>query len=90
VRFHGRNFIVPDPEMDDQTPRAMLLVARDLAVIVPSAELDRAKLETAILKSLAGSYPDHIIALDGAERTRLLIEQIATKDDQVVSPDDSI
>jgi predicted glycosyltransferase len=76
--------------MDDQTPRAMLLAARDLAVVVPSAELDRAKLETAILKSLAGPYPDHSIALDGAERTRLFIEQIAANDDQIVTRAHSI
>ena len=85
-----RAILVPDPEMDDQTLRAMLLAARNLAVVVPSAELDRAKLETAILKSLAGTYPDHSIALDGAERTRLLIEQIAANDDQIVSRDNSI
>jgi predicted glycosyltransferase len=85
-----RAVLVPDPEMDDQTPRAMLLAARDLAVVVPSAELDRAKLETAILKSLAGPYPDHSIALDGAERTRLFIEQIAANDDQIVTRAHSI
>ncbi len=72
-----RAVLIPDPEMSDQTSRASLLAARHVAVVVPPAGLDGTKLAAAMLKCLAASPPDHDIALDGAERTRVLIEEIA-------------
>lgn len=79
-----RAVLIPDPEMSDQTSRASLLAARLLAVVVPPAGLDGTKLAAAMLKCLAASPPDHDIALDGAERTRVLIEEIAGSGPQAV------
>ncbi|HML08373.1 MAG TPA: glycosyltransferase [Xanthobacteraceae bacterium] len=80
-----RAVLVPDPEMSDQSSRASLLAARQVAVVVPPAGLTAAKLAAAILKCLAPPPPKHDIALDGAERTRVLIEEMAGSRPQAVN-----
>lgn len=80
-----RAVLVPNADRPDQSVRAPLFAARQLAVVVPPAELNRATLVAAILKSLAAPLPNHDFALDGAERTRDLIEEIAASERPALS-----
>jgi predicted glycosyltransferase len=74
-----RAVLVPDPETSDQVTRATLLAARQVATIVAPAALNGKSLAQAMLKSLASVPSHHDIALDGAERTCALIEEIAAE-----------
>lgn len=69
-----RAVLVPDPRMSDQAFRATRLAERGLAVALPAAAATPAALAAAVLAALAGPAPTHDLALDGAARTREVIE----------------
>ena len=58
----------------EQPRRAAILADRGLAVVVEEAQLTPAALATAIDAALALPDPVFAVALDGADRTRSLIE----------------
>jgi predicted glycosyltransferase len=69
--------LVPDPQMSDQPERARILAARGIASMLDARLFDAKVLANAIRTTLATSPAPHDIALDGAERTRAIIERLA-------------
>lgn len=81
-----RAVLVPDPETADQVTRAKLLAARQVVTLAEPAVASESLLAEAMLKSLASDPPHHSIALDGAERTCAVIENMA---DEGLAPGDA-
>ena len=69
------SILVPNAAMSDQGPRARRLAKRGLARFLPAADLTAERLAAAIREALAGCRPAHDVDLQGADRTRSLIEQ---------------
>ena len=77
LQLRRRALLVPDAQMSDQPERARFLAARGIATVIDPQQLDARGLATAIRTALAISPPRHDIAMDGAERTRAIIERLA-------------
>jgi predicted glycosyltransferase len=69
-----RALLIPDPAMSDQPFRARRFDERGLAEVLDDPGPERCA--EAILRALARPEPDHDFALDGAERTRALVEAL--------------
>jgi predicted glycosyltransferase len=71
----ARAILVPSGRMSDQAPRARRLAERGLARTIRGTDLDVDRLAAAMRETLSRPAVAHAINLDGAERTRELIEQ---------------
>jgi predicted glycosyltransferase len=77
LRVKCRALLVPDAAMSDQPERARLLAARGVAAVLDPGRLDARRLADAMRATAARPLPRHDIRLDGAERTRAIIERLA-------------
>jgi predicted glycosyltransferase len=77
LQLRCRALLVPDPQMSDQPERARILAARGITCMIDPRQLDARVLANAIRTTLAMSPAPHDIALNGAERTRAIIERLA-------------
>ncbi len=77
LQLRCRALLVPDPQMSDQPERARILAARGIASVLDPRELDGRTLADAIHRALASSPTPHDIAMNGAARTRDIIERLA-------------
>jgi predicted glycosyltransferase len=75
LETRARAVVVPSGAMSDQGPRARRLAERGLVRAIPAAELTAERLAATMIEALAGRGPAHALDLDGAERTRSLIEE---------------
>jgi predicted glycosyltransferase len=71
-----RGVLVPNPAMSDQVPRARLLAGRSLAHVIDPSELSPGKLAQAVVAMLRAPGPAHDLDLNGAEKTRQVLEQL--------------
>ena len=69
-----RAILVPNPEMSDQPFRARRFTELGLARAIPAAELEPARLAEAMAAALESPRPSHTFDLDGARRTREILE----------------
>lgn len=72
-----RSLLVPDMTMSDQPERARILAVRGIATVLEPDRLDARRLADAIRTAAAAPAPRHDIGLDGAERTRAIIERLS-------------
>lgn len=71
-----RGVLVPNPAMSDQVPRARLLAGRGLVKVIDPSELSPGKLAGLVVEMLHGPGPAHDLDLNGAEKTRRVLEQL--------------
>ena len=62
----------------EQTDRARMMAARDLAVMLDDAMLDGPRLAEAVEEALALPAPQPSLALDGATRTAAILKEHLT------------
>lgn len=72
-----RAVLVPNPQMPDQLRRARLFSERGLAVTIDPGKLTPQRLAAAIQAQLNSPTPEQFVRLDGAQRTRQILEQFA-------------
>jgi predicted glycosyltransferase len=77
LRCRARALLIPDEHMSDQPFRAERLAALGLAEVATLEPPDPGALRESIQRALARQRPVHELSLDGAERTRRLIEDLA-------------
>jgi predicted glycosyltransferase len=73
----ARALLVPSPLMADQRLRARRLAEMGLAESLEPEETSPGRLAQAMRRALERPRPDHAISLDGARRTRVLLEALA-------------
>jgi predicted glycosyltransferase len=69
-----RAIVVPNPAISDQPCRAQRLAERGLVQEIDPAQLDSDRLAAAILKALTNPAPAHDLNLEGARKTREILE----------------
>ena len=77
LQARSRAILIPKPEMSDQGARAQLFAERGLAALLAPAELTAETLAAEICRAVARPRPQHALRLDGAARTRELLERFA-------------
>lgn len=77
LQLKCRALLAPDPQMSDQPERARLLAARGIVSVLEPQQPGEQALASAMLAALATPRPRHDLALDGATRTRAIIERLA-------------
>jgi predicted glycosyltransferase len=75
LEARSRAVLVPDPRMSDQPFRARRFVEHGLAEVVWGEEPSVEELADAIGKALRRERPEHAFDLDGARRTRELLNR---------------
>lgn len=68
--------LIPNSTMSDQLPRAHLLAGRGLVTIMDGDNLNPSKLSSTIIDALSRPIIKHNIDLDGARKTRKILEKI--------------
>jgi len=79
LETRARAILAPDP-ISDQCERAAVLAAHGLAVMIAPDQTEPNVLAEAIVERLARPRPQHNVRLDGAERSRELVEALAAED----------
>jgi predicted glycosyltransferase len=72
----ARALVVPSPRMSDQRLRAQRLAELEIVETIAPEDATPAALAAAMRRALARPRPTHTIALDGARRTRELLEAL--------------
>jgi predicted glycosyltransferase len=76
LRARARALLVPSPRMSDQRLRARRLQELGLAQVLAPEDASPEGMAVAIRLALLRPRPEHPIRLDGAERTRALVEAV--------------
>lgn len=71
-----RALIAPIPELADQGPRARRLAEKGLAQVLGPSDLEAEPLAAAILAGLHRPKAQHDFDLNGARRTREILESL--------------
>lgn len=76
LQARARAVLVPSARMSDQPLRARRLAELGLALALPPGDASPEALADACRAALGRPRPEHAVRLDGAERTRALVEAI--------------
>jgi predicted glycosyltransferase len=74
-----RSILVPDAKMSDQLPRAELMSKYGMATMIHPGELSVDNLVYSITELLQSPRPEHNIALDGAQKSRQILEKFCQR-----------
>ncbi|MGQ0635972.1 MAG: glycosyltransferase family protein [Planctomycetaceae bacterium] len=76
LETRARAILAPNRRMVDQLSRARLLQERNLVDVIDAETISAGQLADRILHALSRPRPDHALALNGAERTCDLIDDL--------------